>query len=71
MKRCIGRLTAGLLSAVMLCTALPAGAVSAETNAEASFRNLIRQAWSQRKERVSISSLRLTFDQVWIQAFPM
>ena len=64
MKRWFGRLAAGMLSAVMLCAALPSDAVSAETTAEATFRRLVRQAWSQRKDRVSISSLRLSFEQV-------
>ena len=64
MKRCISRMAAGMLSAVMLFAALPADAVSAETTSEATFRRVLRQAWPMLKERLNISSLRLTFDQV-------
>ena len=66
MKQIIRKAAAGLLSAVLLGTAIPAEPVfAAEASAaEDTFRQIIHEAWKNRTEDVNISSLRLSFDQV-------
>ena len=66
MKRRLFQLTASLLSAVMLCTAVPGEAMTAAaaTSAEETFRQMVRDAWSKRQDQLKISSLRLSFDEV-------
>ena len=63
MKQSLRRTAAGLLSAAMLCSALPADTVYAES-AEDTLRQMIRTAWEERQDKIVISSLRMNFEDV-------
>lgn len=62
------KITAAMLSAVMLCgmtqPLLTASAAEAEASAEESFRAMIYDAWENKKTNVILSGLKLTVDQV-------
>ena len=66
MKSRIKKLTAGILSAVMLSAAMPVQEASAAVTASklAQFRAKVYNAWNTGQTTISLSSLRMTFSEV-------
>ena len=66
MKSKIKKLTAGILSAVLLFAAMPVQEASAAVTASklAQFRAKIYNAWNTGQTTISLSSLRMTFSEV-------
>ena len=65
MRSALKKLTALLLTAVMmLAIVLPASAAEAEASVQDSFRDLIHNAWKERKTQLYVGYLRLSLQEI-------